>query len=248
MSRKNQALETPGAERTVGESVEQRIHAQLRPIKGVNGVGSLRTKMVILVVWISVGWLLGLTLGAIYLSSKVSGEVGGVLQGALPVAMAIVIVPAVIFGITGFRQSTGNIMDSIDRASAALRALAAGDLRERAEVDGTDELARMCATVNVARDSFAASVGQITRAVASIESTQSLIEADIHNIYEGNLGATHETGRISDVAEEMSQSVQTVAAGARTSRSSASDDIRPGPNAKAGPPRRTGLGVSAGTA
>lgn len=203
-----------------GGTVDERIAEQLGPARGVNGLGSLNKKMSMLLFWTSFGWVLGLAAGSLYLMTELDGTARDALVEGLPVAVVLVLVPAAVFAVTGFRQSTGDISNNLKKASDGLRELAEGKLCGTTAVTGRDELARMCAMLNVARESLADSVGGIASEVANIDTTQGLIENDIATIYEGNLGATRETARISSVAEQMSQSVQTVAAGTQQMGSS----------------------------
>ena len=194
-------------------SVAQRIERQLVPAKGLDSVASVHRRMVVLIAWVSCGWLVGVFVGMGYLRQKLDASSHTVLNSMLDVAIPLLLLPPLLFSAYAFVKVTGSITRSVGRASEGLRSLAEGDMATTTEVDGVDELARICAAVNVAREAIGAPVARITQAMADIDTAQEAIENDVANIYRGNLGATEETARIAAAAERMSDAVQTVAAG-----------------------------------
>ncbi|MCP2273519.1 methyl-accepting chemotaxis sensory transducer with TarH sensor [Actinokineospora diospyrosa] len=109
---------------------------------------------------------------------------------------------------------TRSITKPMRGLSAALEAVADGDLTQRVEVRSKDEVGRMAAALNKATDGTRAIVGTISRGVGSLKaSTQQM--ADMSSQVTASAEETSaQAGVVTAAADQVARNVQTVATGA----------------------------------
>ncbi|MBM7773125.1 methyl-accepting chemotaxis protein [Actinokineospora baliensis] len=109
---------------------------------------------------------------------------------------------------------TRSITKPMRGLSAALEAVADGDLTQRVEVRSKDEVGRMAAALNKATDGTRAIVGTISRGVGSLKaSTQQMAEMSTQ-VTASAEETSAQAGVVTAAADQVARNVQTVATGA----------------------------------
>ncbi|RLK54922.1 methyl-accepting chemotaxis protein [Actinokineospora cianjurensis] len=109
---------------------------------------------------------------------------------------------------------TRSITKPMRGLSAALEAVADGDLTQRVEVSSKDEVGRMAAALNKATDGTRAIVGTISRGVGSLKaSTQQMAEMS-SQVTASAEETSAQAGVVTAAADQVALNVQTVATGA----------------------------------
>ncbi|WP_435744547.1 methyl-accepting chemotaxis protein [Nocardioides sp. SYSU DS0663] len=106
------------------------------------------------------------------------------------------------------------IVAGVDAVRRSLEALAAGDLTQSAEVRSTDEIGRMAAAYEVARQSVNDIVSTVAGSADAVAASAEELSASSQQIAAGAEETSVQAGVVSGAAEEVSRNVQTVAAGA----------------------------------
>jgi methyl-accepting chemotaxis protein len=101
----------------------------------------------------------------------------------------------------------------LSTVSDALHAVASGDLTRAAQVRSRDELGRMAAAVNAARDGLRDTVQSLTEGSRTLGDTTSRLTGVTHRIGESASEAAAQASVVAAAAGDVSSNVQTVAAG-----------------------------------
>jgi methyl-accepting chemotaxis protein len=105
------------------------------------------------------------------------------------------------------------IVGPLKKVSAALDAVADGDLTHRVDVDTKDELGDMARAVNTASESLAATVRSMSASAQTLAAASEQLSATSDQIAASAEQTSTQAGVVASAAEEVSSNVQTVAAG-----------------------------------
>ncbi|HEX2895814.1 MAG TPA: methyl-accepting chemotaxis protein [Marmoricola sp.] len=123
-----------------------------------------------------------------------------VLGGALlAIVMGLVIARSL-------RRRIGTMLTALD-------ALAKGDLQHEAEVEGTDELAQMAASLRTATASLRRTVGAVAQSADSLDTASERVSDVATTLATTAEQTAAQSGAVSAAASQMSGNIQTVAAG-----------------------------------
>jgi methyl-accepting chemotaxis protein len=131
-------------------------------------------------------------------------------------------VAALIAAAVGLFESR-RIKRQIDAVADVLKGLADGDLTRTVHVRGRDEIGQMAGFLNRAMASLTAMIQHITTASVSLGGSASDLRAVSDRIAASSIEASTQAGNVAAAAAQVSQNVQTAAAGSEEMEASVSE-------------------------
>ena len=128
--------------------------------------------------------------------------------------MALVLCAAAVIGMGLFSwRLSMSIVRPIKRAGQVLDAMAQGDLTERIEVEGNDEVSKMGVSLNQALTNISAALSDISMHSASLASASEELTAVSSQLAASAGETSNQAGLVTAAAEQVSENVAVVAAG-----------------------------------
>src|SRR5271170_423308 len=140
-------------------------------------------------------------------------ETAAVMSSSLMTLMGIGIVGGVIVCLLGLVIARG-ILGPLGKTLTVLQALAVGDLRQKVEVDSTDEVGDMGRALNQAIGSVAKAVSSIAENAMHVASASEELNTTSQQITANSEETSAQADVVSKAAQTVSQNLQTVATGA----------------------------------
>jgi methyl-accepting chemotaxis protein len=106
------------------------------------------------------------------------------------------------------------IVRDLARVQRTVESMGEGDLTVAVDLDSRDELGRMAASLNGARDSLRALMSGVVETSQTVAAAAEELSAASHQVVAGSDETSAQAGVVAAAAEQVSRNVQTVAAGA----------------------------------
>jgi len=147
------------------------------------------------------------------MSTEVSDHARSTASGFL-VLMTVLFLIALVVAVVVWWRTTRRIVGPLHETREVLAHVAAGDLTERVEPQGNDEVAEMARSLNVALDSMAHVLAELAAGADRLEGTSGRIQQASTGMGTAAAESAAQADLVAGAADEVSRNVQTVAAGA----------------------------------
>jgi methyl-accepting chemotaxis protein len=106
-----------------------------------------------------------------------------------------------------------SVTGPLGRAVEVLDAVAEGDLTQRIEASGTDEVARMSQALDVTVERFRSAIASLSASSTQVEAASARLSGSSADLDEAASGAAEQSSRAAGAAEQVSASIASLAAG-----------------------------------
>ncbi|WP_034623683.1 methyl-accepting chemotaxis protein, partial [Cellulomonas sp. URHE0023] len=160
------------------------------------------------------GRVLALTAG------QVDAKVNDILERGKNETMMTIIALSIAFVVSGAAAlvlatyTTRKLSSSVRGVQKSLEALAEGDLTVEVEVTSYDEVGRMSASLNTARESLRRTLAGVLETSQTVAAAAEELSASSSEVASGSDETSAQAGVVAAAAEQVSRNVQAVAAGA----------------------------------
>ena len=146
------------------------------------------------------------------MNQEVTASARGIADRFLVIMTVLGLVAAALAVVVAFR-TTRKITRPLDKARRVLVAVAEGDLTQRIEIRGNDEVTDMAKSMNTALDSMSAVMSEISTSAAQLGSVSEHVERVSSTIGAAATQSSAQAALVAGAAEEVSRNVQTVSSG-----------------------------------
>lgn len=131
----------------------------------------------------------------------------------------VTLVVAALAVVGGALVTARTVLRGVGAVDRSLRALAAGDLTVRAQVDSRDEIGAMAASLSTAQEGLRALITDVTQTAATVASAAVELSASSTQVSAASEETSAQAGVVAAAADEVSRNVGAVSAGADQMRS-----------------------------
>uniref|UniRef100_UPI00383B7606 HAMP domain-containing protein n=1 Tax=Isoptericola rhizosphaerae TaxID=3377837 RepID=UPI00383B7606 len=138
-------------------------------------------------------------------------------QAAAERSIVVLVVGFVVATVCGVLLAVAivrRISRSVRQVGTTLEAMAEGDLTQDAPVAENDEIGRMAAALDRARQALRETLSGVVESAQTVAAASEELSAASHQVASGSEETSAQAGVVASAAEQVSQNVQTVAAGA----------------------------------
>ncbi|MFC5494037.1 methyl-accepting chemotaxis protein [Nocardioides caricicola] len=146
------------------------------------------------------------------MNQEVTASARGIADRFLVIMAVLGLVAAALAAFVGYR-TTRTITRPLDKARRVLVAVADGDLTQRIEIRGNDEVTDMAESMNAALESMSAVMSEISSSAELLGSVSERAERVSSTIGTAAAQSSAQAALVAGAADEVSRNVQTVASG-----------------------------------